>query len=85
MMALLVMFVRIARMALLASPPAFCITLLKRVLATGVLGVSLTRSRTLSFSPDYSVRRDKALFLSGCESRPATVAPAGSSRSGRWR
>ncbi len=31
------------------------------------------------------VRRDKALFLSGCESRPATVAPAGSSRSGRWR
>ena len=36
-------------------------------------------------SPDYSVRRDKAPFLSGCESRPATVAPAGSSRSGRWR
>ena len=33
----------------------------------------------------YSVRRDKAPFLSGCESRPATVAPAGSSRSGRWR
>jgi len=31
------------------------------------------------------VRRDKAPFLSGCESRPATVAPAGSSRSGRWR
>ena len=30
-------------------------------------------------------RRDKAPFLSGCESRPATVAPAGSSRSGRWR
>ncbi len=31
------------------------------------------------------VRRAKAPFLSGCESRPATVAPAGSSRSGRWR
>ena len=36
-------------------------------------------------NPHYSVRRDKAPFLSGCESRPATVAPAGSSRSGRWR
>ncbi len=36
-------------------------------------------------SPDNSVRRDTAPFLSGCESRPATVAPAGSSRSGRWR
>ena len=31
------------------------------------------------------VRREKAPFLSGWESRPATVAPAGSSRSGRWR
>ena len=29
-----------------------------------------------------TVRRGKAPFLSGCESRPATVAPAGSSRSG---
>ena len=37
------------------------------------------------YYPLYSVRRDKAPFLSGCESRPATVAPAGSSRSGRWR
>ena len=36
------------------------------------------------YRPD-SVRRDKAPFLSGCESRPATVAPAGSNRSGRWR
>ena len=27
----------------------------------------------------------KAPFLSGCEPRPATVAPAGSSRSGWWR
>ena len=34
---------------------------------------------------DQLVRRAKAPFLSGCESRPATVAPAGSSRSGRWR
>ena len=40
-------------------------------------------SRTTN--PDYAVRREKAPFLSGCESRPATVAPAGSSRSGRWR
>ena len=35
--------------------------------------------------PGISVRRAKAPFLSGCESRPATVAPAGSSRSGRRR
>ena len=40
------------------------------------------------FSPGHrfnlsgSVRREKAPFPSGCESRPATVAPAGSSRSG---
>jgi hypothetical protein len=32
-------------------------------------------------SPDVSVRRAKALSFSGCESRPATVAPAGSNRS----
>jgi len=33
------------------------------------------------------VRRGKALCPSGCEPRPATVAPAGSNRSGsrRWR
>ena len=30
----------------------------------------------------FRVRRGKAPFYSGCESRPATVAPAGSSRSG---
>ena len=36
-------------------------------------------------NPGDPVRRDTAPFLSGCESRPATVAPAGSSRSGRWR
>ncbi len=28
------------------------------------------------------VRRDKVSILSGCNSRPATVAPAGSNRSG---
>ena len=32
-----------------------------------------------------TVCRGKAPSLSGCESRPATVAPAGSNRSGRWR
>ena len=34
-------------------------------------------------SPTCAV--EKAPFLSGCEPRPATVAPAGSSRSGWWR
>ena len=29
-------------------------------------------------SPDYSVRREKAAIFSGCETHPATVAPAGS-------
>ena len=33
----------------------------------------------------FIVRRGKALCPSGCESRPATVAPAGSSRSGAGR
>ena len=33
----------------------------------------------------FAVRRAKAPFLSGSEPRPAIVAPAGSSRSGRWR
>ena len=32
-----------------------------------------------------SVRRGKAHLPCGCESRPATVAPAGSSQSGSWR
>ena len=31
------------------------------------------------------VCRGKAPTLSGCESRPATVVPAGSNRSGQWR
>ena len=30
----------------------------------------------------FNVRREKAPILSGCESRPATVAPVGSNRSG---
>ncbi len=29
-------------------------------------------------SPDFSVRRERRVISSGCESRPATVAPAGS-------
>ena len=33
-------------------------------------------------SPDFSVRRAKARSLSGFKSHPATVAPAGSNRSG---
>ena len=33
-------------------------------------------------SPDFSVRRAKARSLSGLKSHPATVAPAGSNRSG---
>ena len=32
-----------------------------------------------------SVRRDKALFPSGCESHLVTVAPASSGQSGLWR
>ena len=51
----------------------------------GLDGLVVVVDRSLLLGPDYSVRRDKAPFLSGCESRPATVVPAGSSRSGRWR
>jgi hypothetical protein len=32
--------------------------------------------------PDPFVRREKAPIFSGCNSHPATVAPAGSNRSG---
>jgi len=32
-------------------------------------------------NPHYSVRREKVHVPSGCESRPATVAPAGRNRS----
>ena len=34
-------------------------------------------------SPDYLVRRGKAAIFSGCETHPATVAPAGSNRRSR--
>ena len=34
-----------------------------------------------SLSPHNSVRRGKAAIFSGCETHPATVAPAGSNRS----
>ena len=34
-------------------------------------------------SPDYAVRREKAAIFCGCETHPATVAPAGSNRSSR--
>ena len=34
------------------------------------------------FHPQILVRREKAWIFSGCKSRPATVAPAGSNRSG---
>ena len=45
---------------------------------------SFMRTRGLKPSPYvyFNVRREKAPFLSGCEPRPATVASAGSSRSG---
>ena len=32
---------------------------------------------------EFIVRREKARFLSGCESHPAVIASAGSNRSGR--
>ena len=35
--------------------------------------------------PMIGVRRGKARFPCGCESRPATAVPAGSSQSGLWR
>ena len=37
----------------------------------------------MQVSSNVRVRREKALFSSGCESRPATFAPAGSNRSSR--
>ena len=68
---------RIQEFLLRISPEAA-----QRVLAP-LLATVDRHSRELNLH--YSVRRDKVPFLSGCESRPATVAPAGSSRSGRWR
>jgi hypothetical protein len=43
------------------------------------------KERPVPLQPAYgqiTVRRAKACIFSGCESRPATVVPAGSSRSG---
>ena len=48
-------------------------------------GAAVPRAHPRRADSSRLVRRAKAPFLSGCESRPATVAPAGSSRSGRWR
>ncbi len=47
--------------------------------------VSLCKCIVLQPSHGVTVCRGKAPTLSGCESRPATVAPAGSNRSGLWR
>ena len=37
------------------------------------------------FSPHFSVRHGKASSSNGCETRPTTVAPVGSSQGGSWR
>jgi hypothetical protein len=42
----------------------------------------LVQSRHRPANLDFSVRREKAQISSGCETHPATVAPAGSNRSG---
>ena len=47
------------------------------------LSSGLASSRRLPPSSNVRVRRGKALSSSGCESRPATFAPAGSNRSNR--
>ncbi len=48
-------------------------------------GVSRTTLYSFMRSRGLKPRREKAPILSGCESRPATVAPVGSNRSGWWR
>ena len=50
-----------------------------------VLGDLVVALQAPGRQPQLIVRRGKALCPSGCESRPATVAPAGSSRSGAGR
>ena len=40
---------------------------------------------TKGASPDFSVRRGKAPSSNGCETRPTTVAPVGSSQGGWWK
>ena len=69
--------VHIQRVARLASDSGAKVILIENV--RGLLGPKH------STQMQQLVRRAKAPFLSGCESRPATVAPAGSSQSGRWR
>ena len=47
--------------------------------------VRIIRTGPEASQPKFNVRRGKARFPCGCEPRPATVAPAGSSQSGLWR
>ena len=60
-------------------------------MSIGLLGVAVSfvqgccSAACSATYPKFNVRRRKALCPSGCESRPATVAPAGSSRSGAGR
>ena len=58
--------------------PAFART--RAIRRANRAGSKRERTRTCD-----TVCRGKAPSPSGCESRPATVAPAGSNRSGRWR
>jgi hypothetical protein len=44
---------------------------------------TLQRRAGYSCRVEFIVRREKARFLSGCESHPAIIASAGSNRSGR--
>ena len=52
--------------------------------ATGTSPAAVTSTMVFALR-GRSVRREKAPSFCGCESHPATVAPAASSRSGRWR
>ena len=55
------------------------------VYARGMSRCSCSLCSFFSSKSDIRVRRGKAPSPSGCEPRPATVAPAGSNRSGLWR
>ena len=50
-----------------------------------VAGCVAALSSAVVDTRENAVCRGKAPFHSGCESRPATVVPAGSNRSGSWR
>jgi len=54
----------------------FCLTAKRQVQREQSLGKKMGEENGVA------VRRDKAPFFSGCNSRPATFAPAGSNRSG---